>query len=365
MHEKYNGERCEVTFKCSQTPASRCHTAINLSANRLGKEFLFPSRIVPKTQQLDLIEEGEEEEDKLKKEIGDNDDSYNVSQLKRRKLVWFNDKLNRYQKEAVKNVLCSKARPLPYVIFGPPGTGKTITICETILQIFKNVPESRIMVATPSNSSANLISERILDSGALKPGDLIRLVGFHCTTDGSIPERLLPYCAVGDLAREGTQRANENRRNDLKSGCSASVLGRHRITVGTCVSLGILHNMGFPRGHFTHVFVDEAGQATEPEILVPLNFVHTDYGQVILAGDPMQLGPVVQSKFAEQFGLGLSFLSRLLQRFPYQRDNLGFERGYNPMLVTKLIMNYRSLPEILELPNSLFYDSELEAQVIK
>jgi putative helicase MOV10L1 len=30
--------------------------------------------------------------------------------------------------------------------------------------------------------------------------------------------------------------------------------------------------MGFALGHFTHVFVDEAGQATEPEILVPLGW---------------------------------------------------------------------------------------------
>jgi len=142
-----------------------------------------------------------------------------------------------------------------------------------------------------------------------------------------------------------------------------SVLGRHRITVGTCSTLGILYNMGFPRGHFSHVLVDEAGQATEPEIMIPLNFIHSDHGQVILAGDPMQLGPVVQSKLATYFGFGESFLSRLLHQFPYQRDPEGFETGYDPRLVTKLVINYRSLPEILNLPNSLFYDSELQPQV--
>jgi len=146
--------------------------------------------------------------------------------------------------------------------------------------------------------------------------------------------------------------------------CTMSVLGRHRITVGTCSTLGVLYNMGFPRGHFSHVLVDEAGQATEPEIMIPLNFIHSEHGQVILAGDPMQLGPVTQSKLAIHFGLSESFLSRLLQQFPYQRDPEGFEEScYDPRLVTKLIMNYRSLPEILELPNSLFYDSELQSQV--
>lgn len=138
-----------------------------------------------------------------------------------------------------------------------------------------------------------------------------------------------------------------------------SVLGRHRITIGTCSTLGILYNMGFPRGHFSHILVDEAGQATEPEIMIPLNFIHSDQGQVVLVGDPMQLGPVVQSKPAMRYGLGESFLSRLLHQFPYQRDDEGFENHYDPRLITKLLINYRSLPEILELSNSLFYDSEL------
>lgn len=388
FHEKYNGERCEVTFKCSQTPSSRCHNAINLSVNHLGPEFLFPSRVVPKPPQLDLVElssdneedsavssdtiniaanptQGSQNSPNITSKNGTRDPESCVSQLHKRKLIWFNKSLNYYQKEAVRNILQSSARPLPYVIFGPPGTGKTITLCETILQIFKTIPESRLLVATPSNSSANLISERLLDSGALRPGDLVRLVGFHCTTDGSIPEKLIPYCAVGDLAQEGSRKAPEYYGNGIKPSCSASVLGRHRITVGTCISLGLMHSMGFPRGHFSHVFVDEAGQATEPEILVPLNFIHADNGHVVLAGDPMQLGPVVQSKFAGHFGLGLSFLSRLLQRFPYQRDMQGFRRGYDPRLVTKLIMNYRSLPEILKLPNSLFYDSELEPQITR
>lgn len=89
-------------------------------------------------------------------------------------------------------------------------------------------------------------------------------------------------------------------------------------------------------------------------------------GQAVLAGDPHQLGPVVQSNLAASLGLSTSLLARLLPRFPYQRDARGFPNsgGYDPRLVTRLTVNYRSLPDILELPSSMFYDSDLEPSVL-
>lgn len=54
-------------------------------------------------------------------------------------------------------------------------------------------------------------------------------------------------------------------------------IGRQRVTIGTCTALGVLYNMGFPKGHFTHILIDEAGQATEPEVLIPLGNLFADY----------------------------------------------------------------------------------------
>ena len=41
------------------------------------------------------------------------------------------------------------------------GTGKTITVVEAILQIFTQLPSSRIIACTPSNSAADLLVRSI------------------------------------------------------------------------------------------------------------------------------------------------------------------------------------------------------------
>lgn len=88
-------------------------------------------------------------------------------------------------------------------------------------------------------------------------------------------------------------------------------------------------------------------------------------GQVILAGDPKQLGPVVMSMLSKNSGLGQSMLSRFINYPSYQKDLNIFPEynGYNPKVITHLINNYRSLPEIVKLFSGLFYETLLKATV--
>ncbi|XP_039754327.1 probable RNA helicase armi [Pararge aegeria] len=339
FHESYGGSDVSIQFHTSRSNYKRMHHSINLALSCLGPEILFPSHLIIKPQQIP-------------------DENLN-------KIEWYNESLNKIQKNAVISILKGECRPMPYIVFGPPGTGKTVTVIETILQILRCVPESRILVATPSNSASNLITERLIQYKEKFTGSVMRLIAFHLVDSDSIPDIIKPYCATLDIAVENTSKSKHYVKDKININCSKSFIGRHRVTIGTCNGLGILKYINLPQGHFTHVIVDEAGQATEPEIMVPLTFTDKDYGQIILAGDPMQLGPVVLSKYCKEFGMDESFLLRVLDRFPYLKDYDANLDGFDKRLVTKLNDNYRSLKEVLTLPSEMFYDGTLVAKIDK
>ena len=46
---------------------------------------------------------------------------------------------NEEQEQAVKNIVTGTSRPIPYLVFGPPGTGKTVTIVEAIKQVHATI----------------------------------------------------------------------------------------------------------------------------------------------------------------------------------------------------------------------------------
>ncbi|XP_030325089.1 RNA helicase Mov10l1 [Calypte anna] len=260
--------------------------------------------------------------------------------LKQRAGEFFNPRLNEQQKLAVKRILSGQCRPTPYVLFGPPGTGKTVTVIEAILQIHYTLPDSRILVCAPSNAATDLICLRLHQSNMLKPGAMVRVNATFRSTE-TIDDTLKPYCEDGDDVLKALW---------------------FRIIITTCSSAGMFYQTGIRHGHFTHVILDEAGQASEPETLIPIGLVSESNAQIVLVGDPKQLGPVIKSNIAQNFGLNMSLLERLTSRELYQRDEDAFSAcgAYNPLLITKLVKNYRSHSALLALPSKLFYQKELE-----
>ena len=110
----------------------------------------------------------------------------------------------------------------------------------------------------------------------------------------------------------------------------------------TCVTAGAMAAKGFAID-FTHIIVDEASQAMEPEILLPLQFLNAKT-TVVLSGDPCQLGPSVRHPLAHRL-LSVSLLERLMSAPPYHNRQMvtgGCSQSKCNSFITMLNLNYRS-----------------------
>lgn len=242
---------------------------------------------------------------------------------------------NPAQLRAVNCIVNQRAGSPPFVVFGPPGTGKTITIVESILQLVHNLPKARILACAPSNSAADLITERL--AADLNSDELFRVVAPSRVKD-QIPDAVKPFtCALP---------------NGHFSVPAMVKLKSYKVIVTTCVSAAILTGIGMPRGHFCRIFIDEAGQATEPEAFVSIKMLADSATNVILSGDPKQLGSVIRSGIARALGLETSYLERLMRREAYKEAN--------GVTGVKLVKNFRSHGAILKFPNDRFYGGDLQ-----
>ncbi|KAF9260599.1 P-loop containing nucleoside triphosphate hydrolase protein [Marasmius fiardii PR-910] len=243
---------------------------------------------------------------------------------------------NSRQLQAVASIARSPSGAVPFVLFGPPGTGKTVTMVEAIRQILDGRPGARVLACAPSNSAADLIAQRLMALGE----DVLFRAYAPSRHKEQVPLELLPFTYRND--------------NGHFSVPPLARMKRFRVIVTTCISASIVSGIGIPRGHYSHIFVDEAGQATEPEVMVSIKNMADNDTNVILCGDPKQLGPIIRSTIAQQLGLEVSFIERLMNREIYD-----VVKGHGKSVV-KLTKNYRSHNAILKFPNERFYGGDLE-----
>nr|XP_020485088.1 putative helicase mov-10-B.1 [Labrus bergylta] len=302
-----------VEFKFIRLTLQLQHRAVDFADQHLLKKVLFPSGAAAAERSLP-------------------------------KLRMFNRQLenNPQQSSAVQHIVAGSSKPAPYLVFGPPGTGKTITLVEAMNQVSKKDSSAHILACAPSNNACDLLCERLMVHMAHR--QVYRLYAKN-HDPRTIPEQLQKHCNW-DPAQHDYVFPDE------------SFLMEFRVIVTTMFTAGRLVTTGVPVGHFTHVFLDEAGQAEEPQCIIAVaGLLSAKTGQLVLAGDPKQLGPIIHSRLALNHGLGISLLERLMTQNDLYKSDSG---QFDPRFMTKLLRNYRSHPDILKIPNEKFYDNELQ-----
>ncbi|KAI7277517.1 DNA helicase [Hortaea werneckii] len=230
----------------------------------------------------------------------------------KQEIHWNDPSLNDSQKEAIRFTLASREVAL---IHGPPGTGKTHTLIELILQLLAR--NQRILVCGPSNISVDNIVERLSSSQKRIP--MVRL---------GHPARLLPAVLnhslevltktteaaeiVRDIraemdAKQASIRKTRNGRerkaiwNEIRElrkeyrqregKVVAELLRRSKVVLSTLHGAGSFH---LKNEEFDVVIVDEASQALEAQCWIPIVMVGS-VGKLVLAGDHLQLPPTIKS----------------------------------------------------------------------
>jgi DNA polymerase alpha-associated DNA helicase A len=223
------------------------------------------------------------------------------------KLEWIDPTLNDSQKEAVRFAIASREVAL---IHGPPGTGKTHTLIELILQFLKQ--NLRLLVCGPSNISVDNIVERLAPHKVpiIRLGHPARLLPSVLNHSLDVLTRTSDAAAiVQDVRKEmdtkqasirKTRSGRERREiySDLRN-LRKEFRERERDCVenlvkGSKVVLATLHGAGgfhLKNQKFDVVIIDEASQALEAQCWVPL----LSAKKVVLAGDHLQLPPTIKS----------------------------------------------------------------------
>lgn len=278
---------------------------------------------------------------------------------------FFNDGLNKWQKEAVEKALAANEVAL---VHGPPGTGKTTVLVEIIRQAVAR--GARVLASAPSNIAVDNLLEKLLDTDlhVVRMGHPARILDSlrHATLSAQVTEHGdQSYIRELDQQRERLIRQRnravdrgqglswEERKQmdreiqglwqearDIEYGLGKQILAEADVVLVTHggISKPILKKL------FDVVIMDEASQATEPLSWIPI----TQAKKVIFAGDPLQLPPTIYSEEAKSKGLSTTLFERLQTFLPEEAQTL-------------LRVQYRMHETIMGFSSQQFYNGALEA----
>ncbi|MGH0169189.1 UNVERIFIED_CONTAM: hypothetical protein FKN15_056362 [Acipenser sinensis] len=302
-------------------------------------------------------------------------------------ILEYNDEQQKAINSAIVMVKQPQRTPKICLIHGPPGTGKTKTIVgflESIFSEFQQLTDEKCRLLREREQLGRQLKEQVLEwnhemfenfSRFGTPNNLctfpLKEVQEKFSSFDEYFATFYPLLMVNTfeefqqltdekcrLLREREQLGRQLKETrSRKQEVQARVLqDAHVICCTLSTSGSILLESAFRRlGHdpFSCVIVDEAGQATEMETLIPLTY---RCPALVLVGDPEQLPPTVISQKAREKRYDQSLMARLWKCLHREtKQNPGIQTPIN-----FLSTQYRMHPDICEFPSKYIYKKALK-----
>ena len=260
--------------------------------------------------------------------------------------------LNEVQNIAVRKVVAAMDVA---VVHGPPGTGKTTTLMEAVIETLQR--ETQVLVCAPSNAAVDWISEQLAKRGVnvLRIGNPLKMSDemLACSYERRYADHP-DYPELWNIRRtlrEGVDNKHSHekqnllrrlrkRQMELEIKINADLFEQARVV--SCTLIGSAYHI-LEHRNFSTLFIDEAAQALEPACWTAI--LKAD--RVIFGGDHQQLPPTVKCVEAARNGLSQTLMQHIVKT--------------KPESVTLLTTQYRMHRDITAFPSRWFYHGALQA----